>query len=223
MDRRNSGELVAAHVRRLIVDGVYRPGERVRQDEIAAELGVSRIPVREAIIALDREGWVRVEPHRGAFVNGLDAAFILDHFELHGEIVGLLAERVIERADDEQRRSVVDAAEQVAGWAGTDTGEFNDIVYVWVDALDRAAAAPRLTSITRVMSNLFPGNFFAEVPGTVAVQREGVGALGAAIAARDPALARTEAQRLLRGHGAALTAFLDERGVLGAAVVPEAD
>jgi DNA-binding GntR family transcriptional regulator len=215
MDRRNSGELVAAHIRRLVVDGSYRPGERIRQDEIAAELGVSRIPVREAIIALDREGWVTVEPHRGAFVNGLDAEFIDDHFELHGEIVGLLARRVIERADPEQLQTVVDAATRVGAWEGIDTAEFNEITYRWVDALDREAAAPRLASITRVMSNQFPGDFFAEVPGAVTIQREGVGALGEAIAARDPERAGAEAETLLRRHGAALAALLQDRGVLG--------
>jgi DNA-binding GntR family transcriptional regulator len=223
MDRRNSGELVAAHIRRLVVDGAYLPGERIRQDEIAADLGVSRIPVREAIIALDREGWVRVEPHRGAFVNGLDADFILDHFELHGEIVGLLARRVIERADDDQLQTVVDAAARVAAWDGTDTAEFNEVVYGWVEALDREAAAPRLASITRVMSNLFPGNFFAEVPDAVAIQREGVGALGLAIEARDPDRALAEAELLLRRHGAAITALLDERGVLGPSPSAAAD
>src|SRR6478736_7975099 len=98
MIRRSSGDLVAAHLRRMVFDGEYKPGDRVRQDEIPAELGVSRIPVSEAIIALEREGWVTVEPHRGAFVNGLDADFIRDHFELHGAIVGLTAARVVQRA-----------------------------------------------------------------------------------------------------------------------------
>src|SRR6478735_8310295 len=124
MIRRSSGDLVAAHLRRMVFDGEYKPGDRIRQDEIATDLGVSRIPVREAIIALDREGWVTVEPHRGAFVSGLDAEFIADHFELHGEIVGLLAQRVIERADDDQLGTVVDAATRVAGWEGTDLSEF---------------------------------------------------------------------------------------------------
>ena len=95
----------------MVFDGEYKPGDRVRQDEIAAELGVSRIPVREAIIALDREGWVTVEPHRGAFVRGIDADYVRDHYELYGLVFGLLAARVAERADDAGlERLLADAA-----------------------------------------------------------------------------------------------------------------
>ena len=211
MDRPSSGELVAAHIRELVTSGEYRPGERIRQDEIAADLGVSRIPVREAIIVLEREGWVTIEPHRGAFVNGLDADFIRDHFELHGAIVGLTGVRVVERADDAAIAEVVAAGNRVAE-APDDPVVFNERVYEWVGAVERAAAAPRLSSITRVMSNLYPGNYF-EVPGAIAIQREGVAAITAGIAARDADRVAKESERLLDRHGEALTALLQERGV----------
>ena len=212
MDRRSSGELVAAHIRRLVVEGRYRAGERVRQDEIADELGVSRIPVREAIIALEREGWVTVEPHRGAFVNGLDAEFIRDHFELHGAIVGLTAARVVQRADDQAVQSLVLAAARVVE-APDDPDTFNAITYEWVDSMERAAASPRLSSMTRVMANLYPGNYFAEVPGSMQVQRDGVAAITDAIARRDADRATAECVLLLRRHGVALTELLAARGM----------
>ena len=101
MDRRSSGDLVAIHIRSLIFNGELRQGDRMRQDEIAQQLGVSRIPVREAIIALDREGWLSVTPHRGAFVQGLDEDMLLDHYELQGLVYGLAARRATERATDE--------------------------------------------------------------------------------------------------------------------------
>jgi DNA-binding GntR family transcriptional regulator len=55
--RVSSGEQVRQYVRRRIFDGVLKQGQRVPQDAIAKTLGVSRIPVREALIALEREGW----------------------------------------------------------------------------------------------------------------------------------------------------------------------
>ncbi|MFM6944772.1 MAG: GntR family transcriptional regulator, partial [Bacteroidota bacterium] len=58
---------------------------------------MSRIPVREAIIALESEGWLRVEPHRGAFVNALDDRVVLDHYALYGRYFGFAAQRAIER------------------------------------------------------------------------------------------------------------------------------
>ena len=213
MDRRSSGELVAEHLRQLIVTGGYRPGERVRQDEIAVDLGVSRIPVREALIALEREGWVTVEPHRGAFVNGLDADFVLDHFELHGAISGLTASRAVERADDRALAEVVAAGRAVAEADGHDVVAFNVLVYRFVDALDAAAASPRLSSITRVMANLVPGNYFAEVPAAVTIQQDHVGRIATALEAHDADAAVEEYAHMLQAHGEALAGVLAERGL----------
>ena len=100
--RRSSGDLVADHIRRLIFEGRLRQGDHLRQDEIALELGVSRIPVREAVIALDREGWLMIEPHRGAFVHGLDEDAVRDHYEVFGLIYGLTARRATERGSAER-------------------------------------------------------------------------------------------------------------------------
>jgi DNA-binding GntR family transcriptional regulator len=80
--RTPSGEHIASHVRSLIFEGELRPGMRVPQDAIAQDLGVSRIPVREALIVLEREGWVTNEMHRGAFINALDEPTVHDHYEL---------------------------------------------------------------------------------------------------------------------------------------------
>src|SRR3954452_6410906 len=95
--RRSSGDEAAPLIRRMIFDGELRPHDRVPQDDTAAVLGISRIPVREALIALEREGWVTIAPHRGAFVNDLDEAAVRDHFELYGMTLGLAARRAIER------------------------------------------------------------------------------------------------------------------------------
>src|SRR6516165_1908958 len=96
MIRKSSGEQAAVHIRRLIFDGELRPGDRVPQDEIAHTLGVSRIPVREALIALEREGWATIIPHRGAFVNALDEQSVRDHYELLGLFYSFGVRRAVE-------------------------------------------------------------------------------------------------------------------------------
>ena len=93
--RTPSGEHIASHIRRLIFEGELRPGTRVPQDTIASDLGVSRIPVREALIVLEREGWVTNEMHRGAFINALDEQSVHDHYELFGLIFGFAAKRAL--------------------------------------------------------------------------------------------------------------------------------
>ena len=86
--RRSSGNQAAEYIRRLIFEGELKPGQRVPQDDIAEALSLSRIPVREGLIALEREGWVTIELNRGAFVNALDTDAIRDTYELFGLIYG---------------------------------------------------------------------------------------------------------------------------------------
>lgn len=200
----------------MVFDGEYKPGDRVRQDEIVAELGVSRIPVREAIIALDREGWVTVEPHRGAFVRGIDADYVRDHYELYGLVFGLLAARVAERVDDAGIETLLADAAAVAS-AGEDPKAFNDRNRAFLVTLEEVARAPRLTSMARVMTSLVPGNFFREIPGAIDAQRAGVARVSEAIEARDPERASAEFRTLLRGQGEAVVALLESRGIFASA------
>jgi DNA-binding GntR family transcriptional regulator len=59
---------VAAYLREAILGGELKPGDRIRQEEIAARLGASRLPVREALRMLEAEGLTEHEPHKGARV-----------------------------------------------------------------------------------------------------------------------------------------------------------
>jgi DNA-binding GntR family transcriptional regulator len=72
-DNITAQELVLAAVRKAILSGVLGPGARLRQEELAETFGTSRIPVREALRALEYEGLVTSEPHRGFTVTALDA------------------------------------------------------------------------------------------------------------------------------------------------------
>ena len=66
-------EEVTARLRDLIVENQIRPGERVPELEIAARLGVSRTPIREALKVLAAEGLVEMQPLRGAIVKAFSA------------------------------------------------------------------------------------------------------------------------------------------------------
>ena len=69
---------VYTRLRDAIVDGTLTPGERLRDQELAAWLGVSRTPVREALLRLGHAGLVRAEPGRSTMVSTLDARAIRD-------------------------------------------------------------------------------------------------------------------------------------------------
>jgi len=77
-----SQDLVLSAVRDGILSGVLEPGARLRQEELAELFGTSRIPVREALRALEYEGLVSSEPHRGFTVTALDADDVEEVYDL---------------------------------------------------------------------------------------------------------------------------------------------
>jgi DNA-binding GntR family transcriptional regulator len=100
--RRGLADEVADRVRDAIFDGVYPPGGQLREVELAEALGVSRGPVREALLKLEREGLVRSEWHRGATVTALSDADVAELDSLRGALeqlaVGLVAAHASEAA-----------------------------------------------------------------------------------------------------------------------------
>ena len=211
IDRPSSGDLVAVHVRTLIFNGELRQGDRVHQDDIARSLGVSRIPVREAIIALDREGWLTITPHRGAFVHGLDEDALRDHYELLGLVYGLAARRAVDRAGPEARVRLRTAQDALAAAATPE--ELHDTNDVFLRTLLAMANSPRLGSVMRNMSTVVPGNFFELVPGSGAVQQRGTGAIVDAIDAGDADRAADACVTLLTDQGDLVIKLLASRGM----------
>lgn len=74
-----------------IRSGRYRAGERLLAEDIAVEIGTSRMPVREAFRRLSAEGLLRIRPNRGAIVRGLNAAEMREVFEIRAALEGLAA------------------------------------------------------------------------------------------------------------------------------------
>lgn len=109
---------VLEEVRRRIVAGEYSPGERVFEDQIAAELGVSRNPVREALQALSGEGFIELEPRRGARVAVVSPQRALELFEVREVLEGLVASLCARRATAQEiddMRSIVERGLDAAG------------------------------------------------------------------------------------------------------------
>lgn len=82
---------VAADLRDRILTGQIRPGEFIRLDEVAAELGCSVTPVREALVTLRGEGLVKSSPHRGFIVDELKRSDIVDIFWMQSQLSARLA------------------------------------------------------------------------------------------------------------------------------------
>jgi DNA-binding GntR family transcriptional regulator len=82
LKHRTISAAIITRIRDDVLSGAYPSGAQLRQDALAASFGVSRIPVREALLQLEAEGLVQIVPHKGAVVAGLSRAEIDDVFAL---------------------------------------------------------------------------------------------------------------------------------------------
>lgn len=97
-------EMVSDHIRERIVTGELRPGAKIDQDQVSQDLGISRIPVREALIQLTAHGYIESVPRRGAFVAKLTVQDIEDHFEMVSALFEIAARRGAKHITCEQFR-----------------------------------------------------------------------------------------------------------------------
>jgi len=195
----------------MIFDGDLRPGERVPQDDVAAMLGISRIPVREALIALEREGWVTIEMHRGAFVNALDARSVRDNYELFGLVYGFAAQRAIARSGPELLERLTELKR--AADATSDPVEFGAYASAFQATVVDAAQSPKVKVVLRAMSAMVPGDFFALVPEAATVWRRGFASVLKAFQRGDADAVAGEFQRTMRRIGEKVVAVFQERGL----------
>lgn len=114
---------IAATLQTRVLRGEIPSGTKLRQESLAAEFGVSRTPVREALRKLQAGGFVEVAPHRGAVVRGPSAREIREAYIVRGELEGLAAELAADMITEEQldglresvalfRRSIGDLVER---------------------------------------------------------------------------------------------------------------
>ena len=153
IERRTVAAEAAEILRQRILSGEIRGGQPIRQEQIAQELGVSRIPLREALKQLEAEGFVTIAPHKGAVVSTLSVEEAEELFALRFQLESWLLREAIPRmqeADFAHLDAIIDesrAPDNLARW-----GELN---WQFHEALYRPAGRPlSLKVLKRVHDNL---------------------------------------------------------------------
>ena len=146
---------VAEKLREKIVRGEIKEGEQLRQDAIAAEFEVSRIPVREALRQLESEGLIRIVPHRGAVVSSLSPEEIQELFDIRAllecevlkDSIPHLNEAQFARAEDIMKifEQLLLREQDLERW-GRLNWEFHSALYA-------AAQKPQFMSVIRMVNN----------------------------------------------------------------------
>jgi DNA-binding GntR family transcriptional regulator len=119
-------EEVISSIFHALIEGELKPGERLAEEAISVELGVSRGPVRRALQEMDQQGIVELIPRKGARVASWSVDDFEDFFRVRLVLEGLAAEQAVSRVDAEGLSILCDLSEKVRGTASK--GEVEDAI-----------------------------------------------------------------------------------------------
>lgn len=147
---RSAGVAAAEQIREAIVDGRLEPGQRLKEEQLARELGISRTPVREALVMLQSEGLVDASPNRGSTVRTYTRGDLEEMYELRAMLEGHAARRAAGRITAAQLDTLRASCERFRALLGpndvralvSENGTFHQTIL-------EAAGSERLTSMLR--------------------------------------------------------------------------
>jgi DNA-binding GntR family transcriptional regulator len=157
VERPNLKAEVMAYIRRAVLSGELPPGSKIKQDEIASHLGVSKLPVREALIALEAEGVVDNRARRGAFVAQLTEQDVREHFAIYGALAALATERAATTLGDADLDRLGSLTEQMSQARTIRSWQpLNDAFH---HTVNEAGASRRLLSLLGQLARTIPIEF----------------------------------------------------------------
>ena len=211
---RTMQEIAYDAIRDGILAGRHAPGQRLIADELAKELGVSRMPVREALHRLEVAGLVTITPHRGAVVSALSEAECIEIYHVRAVLDGLatrLATPNLTEVDHARLATLL--AEMAAGVEAKDPQRVLNVNREFHAVIWSAARAPRLRDL---LENLYDAsqrfrNISVLIPGRLDQITHEHRLIAEALARGDAAAAEQYANEHHEGTARRLLAAMDGR------------
>jgi DNA-binding GntR family transcriptional regulator len=137
-------------IRAAILDGRLEPGRRLKEEELARELGISRTPVREALLVLQTEGLLESAPNRGATVRSYEAEDLDDLYQLRAVLEGFAARRAALRISEDGIERLRESCERfVVLRDGDDIADLVEENLFFHTTILEAAGSERLPQMVR--------------------------------------------------------------------------
>ena len=149
---------VMKSLRNSILSGQLKPGERIDQTGLADALGVSKLPVREAILALEADGLITIAPRKGAFVSALSPQDVIDHYVIFGRMAGLAAERAALAMQPHDLECLNSLHNRMT--LSTDVDELQALNEQFHQLISKAGSSNRLRHVLGGLSHFLPSTFF---------------------------------------------------------------
>lgn len=162
---------VSATLRERLLTGELPDGERLNLDDLAAEFGTSRTPVREACMDLAHDGLVTIAPRSGITARGPSPDAVVENFVIMGILSAAAAEWAAERITPAELERVRQLGIEVAISVrrGKDVGTVN---WMFHREVNRACKSPRLLAMLGAAGRLIPQSFFDLFPDHIASSLE---------------------------------------------------
>ena len=165
---------VARLIRQRIFNGAYAAGTYIRLDQLAAELGISVTPVREALFALRAEGLIAQQPRRGFAVLPVTDRDVCDVANVQAYVGGELAARAAINITDDQLRELKQIqAELEEAYAGDDNERTVRLNHQFHRAINVAADSPKLAQLMLQITRYAPESVFPAIRGLAGTVDEG--------------------------------------------------
>lgn len=208
-------EDVARFVRKRIFAGTYAAGEYIRLDQLAAELGISVTPVREALFELRAEGLLAQQPRRGFVVLPVTQRDITDVSNVQAYIGGELAARAAANITDDQLSELKEIQARLEDAYGSDDDDRAVLLnHQFHKAINVAANSPKLAQLMSQITRYAPESVFPTVTGWPKKSMKDHRRVLDALSKRDAELARQAMSEHLAAGAAPLIDHLTERGVV---------
>lgn len=164
--RTQLGHEAASHIRSLIMSGQVVGGEYLRPEALAEAFGMSATPVREALLALKGEGFLRLEPRRGFVVLPLSAKDIKDLFAAQALIGGELAARAAALATAEDIKVLEDLHAQLIQASKEDRrSDMETLNHAFHRSMNKIADSPKLAWFLSMTTRYVPYTFYSSIEG----------------------------------------------------------
>jgi DNA-binding GntR family transcriptional regulator len=212
--RQQLPEEVAAYVRELILSGTVRPGEFLRMERIAQAVGVSNTPVREGMLALRSEGFVRLEPRRGFVVAPFTRQDVRDLFWAQAQLASELAARASKKITPEQLRrlEVIDENFDQAV-IERDFERIAELGRSFHREINIAADSYRLALLLGSVAHHLPNRLYATIEEQVTATRDRHPQIVAALRTRASRKARSLMEQHILEGADHLLKILEQRGL----------
>lgn len=192
---------VYQRIKDMILDGTLQPGKKILQEKIAAQLGVSRMPLHKAFVMLEDEFLVESIPRRGIFIKRPDLREIIDAFECREGLEGIAARRAAANLTEQEIDALEEMFTDLGGSEASSHADYQQADHAFHEAIINASGnnvMRKLNSIGSVLIRTYPKGIILPLEESMSDHRKILQAFRDRDAEKAESLVRNHSRKAIR-------------------------